>query len=112
MNAPAQAGLAALSLKDSKLFREQCYIDGAWLDAESRKTVAVNNPATGDVLGSVPRMGAGEAKRAIEAAERAWPAWRAKRAKDHAVILRKWYGLMMANRQDLPQLMPAAQGKP
>src|SRR5256714_1266612 len=50
MNAPAQAGLAALSLKDSKLFREQCYINGAWLDADSRNTFAVNNPATVDVL--------------------------------------------------------------
>jgi len=56
MNAPAQAGLAALSLKDAKLFREQCYIEGAWVDADSRKTAAVHNPATGEVLGSVPRM--------------------------------------------------------
>jgi len=112
MNAPAQAGLASLSLKDSKLFREQCYIDGAWCDAEARKTIAVHNPATGAVLGAVPRMGGAEAKRAIEAAERAWPAWRAKTAKERAVILRKWFDLMMASQEDLAQIMTAEQGKP
>ena len=112
MNAPAQAGLASLSLKDPKLFREQCYIDGTWGDADARKTIAVHNPATGAVLGSVPRMGGAEAKRAIEAAERAWPAWRAKTAKERAVILRKWFDLMMANQEDLAQIMTAEQGKP
>src|SRR5216117_411385 len=112
MNAPAQAGLAALSLKDTKLFREQCYIDGAWADADERKTSAVHNPATGAVLGTVPRMGGAEAKRAIEAAGRAWPAWRAKTAKERAVILRKWFDLMMANQEDLAQIMTAEQGKP
>ena len=112
MNAPAQAGLAALSLKDSKLFREQCYIDGAWLDAQSRKNFPVHNPATGAVLGSVPDMGTSETRRAIEAAERAWPAWRDKTAKERAAILRKWFDLMMANQEDLAQLMTAEQGKP
>src|SRR6266481_428527 len=112
MNAPAQAGLASLSLKDPKLFREQCYIDGAWADADERKTIAVHNPATGSVLGTVPRMGAAETKRAIEAAERAWPAWRAKTAKERAACLRKWFDLMMANQEDLAQLMTAEQGKP
>ena len=112
MNAPAQAGLASLSLKDSKLFREQCYIDGQWLDAESRKNVPVHNPATGAVLGSVPDMGTTETKRAIEAADRAWPAWRAKTAKERAAILRKWFDLMMAHQEDLAQVMTAEQGKP
>ncbi|HYL88747.1 MAG TPA: NADP-dependent succinate-semialdehyde dehydrogenase [Burkholderiales bacterium] len=112
MNAPAHAGLASLSLKDSKLFREQCYIDGAWLDAQSRKNFPVHNPATGAVLGSVPDMGTAETKRAIEAAERAWPAWRDKTAKERAAILRKWFELMMANQEDLAQLMTAEQGKP
>ena len=111
MNAPV-AGLAGFSLKDPKLFREQCYIDGAWLDADARKSTPVHNPATGEVLGSVPRMGTAEAKRAIAAAERAWPAWRAKTAKERAVILRKWFELMMANQEDLAQIMTAEQGKP
>ncbi len=112
MNAPAQAGLAALQLKDPKLFREQCYVDGGWADADSRSTIPVSNPATGEVLGSVPRMGAQEARRAVEAAERAWPAWRAKTAKERAVILRKWFDLMMASQEDLAQILTAEQGKP
>src|SRR3954467_14977634 len=112
MNAPAQPGLAAIPLKDAKLFREQCYLDGAWLSSDSKKTVAVKNPATGQTLGSVPVMGAAEARRAIEAAERAWPAWRAKTGKERAVILRKWFDLMMANQEDLAQMLTAEQGKP
>src|SRR5437660_3860979 len=112
MNAPAEAAVAGLSLKDSKLLREQCYIDGKWVDADSRNTIAVHNPATGGELGTVPRMGAAETKRAIEAAERAWPAWRAKTAKERAAILRKWFDLMMANQEDLAQVMTAEQGKP
>src|SRR5438270_1266744 len=111
MNAPAEA-LASLSLKDRKLFRQQCYIDGTWVDADSRKGTPVLNPASGEELGTVPRMGAAEAKRAVEAAERAWPAWRAKTAKERAVILRKWFDLMMANQDDLARLMTAEQGKP
>jgi succinate-semialdehyde dehydrogenase/glutarate-semialdehyde dehydrogenase len=110
MNAPAQAGLASLSLKDPKLFREQCYIDGGWVGGE--KTFPVRNPATGEVLGSVPKLGAAETRRAIEAAERAWPAWRAKTAKERALILRKWFDLMMANQEDLAQILTAEQGKP
>jgi succinate-semialdehyde dehydrogenase/glutarate-semialdehyde dehydrogenase len=112
MNAPAQAGLAALPLKDPKLFREQCYIDGQWVSAEAKKTLAVINPANGQTLGTVPDMGAAETRRAIQAAERAWPAWRAKTAKERAVILRKWFDLMMASQDDLGQLLTAEQGKP
>src|SRR4051794_22310750 len=111
MNAPAEA-LASLSLKDRKLFREQCYIDGNWVDADSRKSTPVINPATGEELGAVPRMGTAETKRAIDAADRAWPAWRAKSAKERATILRKWFDLMMANQEDLAQIMTAEQGKP
>ena len=112
MNAPAQPGLAALSLKDSKLFREQCYVDGAWLSADSKKSKALKNPATGQVLGAVPVMGAPETRRAVEAAERAWPAWRAKTGKERAQLLRKWFDLMMANQEDLAQILTAEQGKP
>src|SRR5690348_2185707 len=111
MNAPAEA-LASLALKDRKLLREQCYIDGKWHDADTRNSIAVHNPATGEQLGTVPRMGAAEAKRAVEAAERALPAWRAKTAKERAAILRKWADLMIENQEDLAQLMTAEQGKP
>src|SRR5437667_1060392 len=112
MNDPKISGIAALNLKDPSLFREQCYIDGEWLDSDSKKSIPVTNPATGETLGSVPNMGAAETRRAIEAAERALPAWRAKTAKERATILRKWFELMMANQEDLAQLMTAEQGKP
>jgi succinate-semialdehyde dehydrogenase/glutarate-semialdehyde dehydrogenase len=110
MIAPTQAGLPALPLKDPTLFREHCYIDGEWVGAA--RTLNVVNPATGGVLGTVPHMGAEEARRAIDAAERAWPAWRAKTAKERSAILRKLYELMMANQEDLAQIMTAEQGKP
>src|SRR5690242_10583928 len=102
----------ALQLKDPKLFRQKCYIDGAWVDADGGATIAVDNPATGDTLGTVPKMGAEETRRAIEAADRALPAWRAKTAKERANVLRNWFNLMMANQDDLAALMTAEQGKP
>lgn len=101
-----------MQLTDPKLFRQQAYIDGAWIDAESGKTIAVTDPATGRTLGTVPNMGAAEARHAIAAADRALPAWRAKTAKERAGILRRWYDLMMANQEDLAHLMTAEQGKP
>jgi succinate-semialdehyde dehydrogenase / glutarate-semialdehyde dehydrogenase len=112
MNAPSRAGLPALPLKDPKLFREQCYINGDWVAAPGGNSFPVVNPATGETLGAVPDLGAAEARRAIEAAERAWPAWRAKTAKERAAILRKWFDLMMANQDDLAQILTAEQGKP
>jgi succinate-semialdehyde dehydrogenase/glutarate-semialdehyde dehydrogenase len=111
MNAP-NAPLASLKLKDPKLLRNQCYIDGQWVDAEGGKTLAVTNPATGELLGTVPSMGAAETRRAIEAANAAWPAWRSKTAKERSTILRKWADLMMANQEDLAIIMTAEQGKP
>jgi len=101
-----------MELRDEKLFRQQAYVNGEWVDALNRGTIAVNNPATGEQLGTVPRMGADETRQAIEAADKALPAWRAKTAKERAQILRKWFDLMMANQDDLAQLMTAEQGKP
>jgi succinate-semialdehyde dehydrogenase/glutarate-semialdehyde dehydrogenase len=99
-------------LKDGGLLRQQCYIDGAWVDADAGAVTKVVNPADGGVIGSVPNMGAEETRRAIAAADRAWPEWRARTAKERAVILRRWYELMMANQEDLARLMTAEQGKP
>src|SRR5262245_10234571 len=99
-------------IKDMSLFRQQCYINGKWADADSKRTVEVTNPATGEVLGTVPYMAASETRRAIEAANAAWPAWRKKTAKERATILRKWFNLMMENQEDLAVLMTAEQGKP
>src|SRR5246127_3379071 len=89
----------ALSLKDPSLLRQQCYINGKWADADSGKSIEVVNPATSEVLGTVPNLGAAETRRAIEAANAAWPAWRAKTAKERANILRKWFNLMMENQE-------------
>jgi len=99
-------------LKDELLHRQRCYVKGAWTEADDGRTVTVENPATGEVLGTVPRMGAAETRRAIEAAEAALPAWRARPAKERAAILRRWFDLMMANQEDLATLMTAEQGKP
>jgi len=104
--------VAPLTLKDPSLFRQQCYIDGTWCNADSGKTVDVNNPATNDVLGTIPNLGADETRRAIEAANAAWPGWRKKTAKERANILRKWFNLMLENQDDLAVLMTAEQGKP
>ncbi len=99
-------------LKDMRLFREQCYIDGQWVDSDDGTMLAVPNPATGEQIGTVPKMGIAETKLAIDAANAAWPAWRAKTAKERSVILRKWFNLMMENQEDLAILMTCEQGKP
>ncbi|KSW26877.1 MULTISPECIES: NADP-dependent succinate-semialdehyde dehydrogenase [unclassified Pseudomonas] len=101
-----------MQLKDSSLFRQQAYIDGAWVDADNGQTLKVNNPATNEIIGSVPKMGAAETRRAIEAADRALPAWRALTAKDRANKLRRWFELMIENQDDLARLMTLEQGKP
>jgi len=101
-----------MQLKDGKLLRQQCYIDGQWRDAESGATLDVINPATQKKLGTVPRMGSAETRVAIAAAQAAFPAWSRKTAKERAVILRRWHDLMLANLDDLGTLMTAEQGKP
>ncbi|MAM67496.1 MAG: succinate-semialdehyde dehydrogenase I [Rhodospirillaceae bacterium] len=103
---------ASLDLQDPKLFREACYINGEWQGAGSNETIDVTNPASGEVLGTVPKMGADETRAAIEGANAAYPAWRAKTAKERATILRKWFDLMMENQEDLAKMMTAEQGKP
>ncbi len=107
-------GVAApmITLKDPSLLRQQCYLDGQWTGADSGAVIDVTNPATGQKLGTIPRMGTDETRRAIEAASAALPAWRAKTAKERATILRRWFELMMANQEDLAILMTAEQGKP
>jgi succinate-semialdehyde dehydrogenase / glutarate-semialdehyde dehydrogenase len=104
--------MAGIPLRDEYLLRQKCYIQGAWCDADDGKTIPVTNPATGETLGSVPRMGAAETRRAIEAAQAAFPAWRKRTAKERSALLRKWFDLLMANQEDLAVLMTAEQGKP
>lgn len=101
----------SLNLNDQALFRQQCYIDGRWTNADNGATIEVVNPANGEQLGTVPKMGAAETGRAIEAANAALPAWRSKTAKERAAIMRRWFELMMENQQDLAVLMTSEQGK-
>jgi succinate-semialdehyde dehydrogenase / glutarate-semialdehyde dehydrogenase len=101
-----------MKLQDPRLLKESGYIDGAWAAADGGETLPVHNPATGAKLGVIPNMGTTETRRAIAAAAAAMPAWAARTAKDRAVILRRWFDLMMANQEDLAVLMTAEQGKP
>jgi succinate-semialdehyde dehydrogenase/glutarate-semialdehyde dehydrogenase len=112
MNAVVKDRAAVPNLKDSRLFRESAYLDGAWVEADSRARFEVDNPATGAVVGHVPDMGTAETKRAIAAAEAALPAWRALTAKERSRILRKWFDLIVANADDLALLLTTEQGKP
>ncbi|MGY4399207.1 acyl-CoA reductase-like NAD-dependent aldehyde dehydrogenase [Bradyrhizobium sp. USDA 3315] len=96
-------------LKDSSLLREACYIDGAWIGSPR---FAVNNPATGIELAKVPYLSADDCTRAVEAAERAFPTWAKLTAKQRSNLLRGWYELIVANREDLALILTSEQGKP
>ena len=94
------------------LLQRQAYVDGAWVDADSGETFPVVNPATGETVADVPRMGAAETRRALAAAERALPAWKSRTAKDRARVLRRLSDLMLEHEDDLARLMVTEQGKP
>jgi succinate-semialdehyde dehydrogenase/glutarate-semialdehyde dehydrogenase len=102
----------SMKLKDPTLLRELCFIDGGWSAADSGATLEVKNPATAQKLGSIPNMGGAETRRAIAAASAALPAWKARTAKERALIMRRWFDLMMQHQDDLAMLMTAEQGKP
>ena len=99
-----------LELKDPSLLREQCLIDGQWVSGAQQ--IEVTNPANGQRIATVPRLGAEQTSHAIEAANRAWPAWRARTAKDRTAVLKRWFELIIANQEDLACIMTAEQGKP
>jgi succinate-semialdehyde dehydrogenase/glutarate-semialdehyde dehydrogenase len=101
-----------MQLNDPHLFRQQAYVNGAWIDAPGGATIDVLNPATGSILGTVPSLSAQDTRAAIEAADAAWPQWRRRPAKERGAILRRWFELMLEHQQDLARLMTAEQGKP
>ena len=101
-----------MKLDDTSLLRQEACIGGDWVSADSGETIAVTDPASGEVLGTVPNMGGAETRRAIEAAEVAFLDWRAKTAKERAVIIRRWYELLIENADDLALIMTHEQGKP
>src|SRR5690349_12448978 len=102
----------SLHLKDSALLRQRCRIGAEWRDALGGGVIPVRNPADGQILGTVPNMGEAETRHAIDVAAAALAEWRKTTAKERAVILRKWYELVIANTDDLAVLMTAEQGKP
>src|SRR6056297_3552298 len=102
----------SMQLTNPDLFRSRCYVAGEWADADEGGTIAVENPATGERLGTVPSVGAAETRRAIAAAEEAMADWRARPAAERAAVRRRGYGLMMEHQEDLAVIMTAEQGKP
>ena len=105
-------GWRCAELRDMDLLRDACLIGSEWVAADDGTTIDVFNPATGALLGTVPRMGTVETRRAIDAAAQALPHWRAKTAKERAALLRRWYELMLEHRDDLAKIMTLEQGKP
>ncbi|NJM82089.1 MAG: NAD-dependent succinate-semialdehyde dehydrogenase [Tabrizicola sp.] len=103
--------LASL-LKDPGLLSTRAYVAGQWIDADDGSTFAVTNPARGDVICHVPNLGRAETARAIAAAQEAMKDWAARTAKERAVILRKWFDLMIAHQDDLAKILTAEMGKP
>jgi succinate-semialdehyde dehydrogenase/glutarate-semialdehyde dehydrogenase len=101
-----------MQLRDTNLFRQQCLVAGSWIDADNGATSTIANPATGEVLGGVPELGAAETRRAIEAAHAAMTGWRALTAQTRAIILRRWFNLLLQHQEDLAVLMTLEQGKP
>ena len=99
-------------LKDPSLLRDRAWLNGQWAAADNGETFPVDNPATGEHVGVVPRMGAAETERAIDAANAAWPAWRALTAKARAALLQAWLQQIQQHAEDLAVLMTVEQGKP
>ncbi|MGO6710378.1 NAD-dependent succinate-semialdehyde dehydrogenase [Rhizobium johnstonii] len=96
----------------SPLLRDAGYIDGVWTSGDATRTFDVLNPATGELLASLPDMGAAETRAAIDAAHAAQPGWAARPAKERSTILRKWFDLMVANADELAAILTAEMGKP
>ncbi|WFF81173.1 NAD-dependent succinate-semialdehyde dehydrogenase [Delftia tsuruhatensis] len=101
-----------LALRDPSLLKNLCLIDGQWLAADDGSRIDVHNPATGEAVGHVPRMGEAETQRAIAAAERAFTLWKQQTAEARARLLQRWFELMMENQEDLALIMTSEQGKP
>ncbi len=100
-----------MQLNDNSLFRQQAYINGQWVSADDGQTFEVTNPATGEVIGVVPKLGQAETRRAIEAADTAWGDWKNLTGKERSAILRRWYELMHENLEDLATIMTTEMGK-
>ncbi len=112
INAEDLNRIMIMQLNELALFRQQAFVAGKWCDADHQQTSEILNPATLEVIGTVPNMGKAEAERAIEAAKEAWPLWKNKTAKDRSIILKKWFDLIISNADDLAFILTSEQGKP
>ncbi len=99
-------------LKDPTLLKTDALINGQWVKGAGAKRFDVLDPSNGSKLADVANLGPADAELAIKAANAAWPAWRAQTGRERSIILRKWFDLLMANREDLARIMTAEQGKP
>ncbi len=112
INAEDLNRIMIMQLNELALFRQQAFVAGKWCDADHQQTSEILNPATLEIIGTVPNMGKAEAERAIEAAKEAWPLWKNKTAKDRSIILKKWFDLIISNADDLAFILTSEQGKP
>ena len=101
-----------MDILNKELLKDKCYINGQWINSDSRDKIEINNPATLNIIGSVPKCGTNETKLAIESANNALPSWKIKTAKERSLLLKKWYDLIILNQEDLAKIMTIEQGKP
>jgi len=99
-------------LKDPSLFKEEAFINGKWVKSSSGKTFPINNPATDEIIAQVANLDAADAEKAIAAANDAFPKWKGITGKERAGLMRKWFDLILQNKDDLAILMTLEQGKP
>ncbi len=112
INAEDLNRIMIMQLNELALFRQQAFVAGKWCDADHQQTSEILNPATLEIIGTVPNMSKAEAERAIEAAKEAWPLWKNKTAKDRSIILKKWFDLIISNADELAFILTSEQGKP
>ncbi len=101
-----------MDITNKKLFKQQCFIDGEWINSQNKQIIKVNNPANQEIIGTIPNCGKEETIIAIKAAENSWPSWKSKTAKERSAILKKWFHLIEENKEDLARIMTLEQGKP
>ena len=108
----ASAISCPIALNDTELFRDQAYIAGNWTHSKSGDTITVTDPATGATIAEVSSLSGAESRSAVDAAQAAFGAWSALLPQERSAILRRWFDLMLANREDLARIITAEQGKP
>jgi succinate-semialdehyde dehydrogenase/glutarate-semialdehyde dehydrogenase len=101
-----------LKLSDPSLLKSQCYVNGQWIDALEKNVIEVRNPATHEVITTIPSMSGDIVQSAIDGASRAFGIWKKRTAEDRAKILKRWFELMVEHQEDLALIMTSEQGKP